>query len=248
MKNNKSKFILCLSISLTITLASFGQVLSPKELIIKASGGKSKWENTTYILYTASGNNYSSALLGERTFLLDRSTGEARFEGVDTKSEEVVVLFNYKTPKIHRVFKDKKERKNTDEFEKSVFPNILEQLHQDAHLLFLPILVENEHTKITDTEQIIVNAERLIEININHLHDSKGHTHAAKVIINSESGQVRQFNTDGIGAYDVSGYKDVGGGLMLPTIFRNITDSAKNCVFSTVASFTDMERSKFEEL
>ena len=75
-----------------------------KALIQRAIGEANKWANTRYLLYTATSPSTISGFQEDRTFLIDKKTGDCRFEGINKSNENVVLLFNYKSKTAKKRF------------------------------------------------------------------------------------------------------------------------------------------------
>lgn len=221
----------------------FAQDNDPINSLWKGIGGKSTWANTDYILFTVEGNR-SKFLQNGRTFILNRNTGQARLEAKTESNENIVVLFNYLTGKLTRFFRNGKEIVDATAFIQDQLPQIISQLEKDAALLFLPTVLEKSSVKIEKLEQKIVNAEKLDVFSI-AVGDEK---FDGTILFNSESGLIKQFIDHDGHEYYVNGYKDIGGGLILPTTFKNLTDSNKSTTFTVVASFEELEETKFTNL
>lgn len=209
----------------------------------KGVGGKNKWNTTDFILFTANGND-AAYLLNGRKFLINKKSGECRFEGRTTDGRNLVVLFNYKTAKLLRYFNNGKEvaKSSTDAI--ASFEKINQQFVNDASLLFLPTLIDQADTKVGKVSAKIVNAEKLYTFSF----QLKDNSLAGDILFNAESGLIKQLLDRDGNEYYVNGYKDIGGGLILPTTFKNLQQPNKSILFTTVAAFTDMEVEKFETL
>lgn len=225
-------------------IPSYGQsVQEGITALLKGVGGKTKWDSTNFILFTVNGNK-TTYLQDGRTFLIDKRSGKSRFEGTTNGGENLIVLFNFKTEKLHKYYKNGKEVVPLMSEANDSFGKILGQFRKDASLLFLPILLDKPDTKIGKTSTKIVNAEKLqlfsFQLPDNGL--------SGDILFNPETGLVKQVVDKDSNTYFVNGYKDIGGGLFLPTTFKNMSDVGKSTVFSTVAAFTDMEESKLNSL
>ncbi|MGO1243455.1 MAG: hypothetical protein ACTJHT_09355 [Sphingobacterium sp.] len=209
----------------------------------KGVGGKSKWDSTNYILFTANGRSMDS-LGNARKFLINKKSGQVRFEGQSSEGNQLVALFNFKSHKLTKLSRGGQELKATNEESTALFTLINKQFQRDASFIFLPVLLENANTtKGTETSKI-VNSEKLqafsFELNNNTL--------SGEILYNPETGQIKQVIDQSGNEYFVNNYKDIGGGLILPTTFKSMSMQGNNATYTTVAAFTEMEESKFTSL
>ncbi len=213
-------------------------------------GGKAKWEETHFILFSASGNNVSNFIENPRKFLINRKNGDSRFEGSTSSGDQIVLLFNYKNNKIKKLYVNEVEQTNIENFAVKNFPIISEQFKKDISLLFLPTTLGNKQLKPDDVQQKIVDTEKLTMINVSTASEVNIRI-SGKLYFNSDSGRIRRWELDtedGNVQYMVDNYKDIGAGLILPTTFKSSNDNSKSVIFTTVAAFVDMELSKFSSL
>src|SRR5699024_9298787 len=92
---------------------------------IEASmGGKSTWSNTDYLYYSASGNSSIPAVSQKRSFLINKSNGDARFKAINDKSQEIVILFNYLAPKVKRVYIEQAEKDLSEPEMKELYSSV----------------------------------------------------------------------------------------------------------------------------
>ncbi len=209
-------------------------------------GGKSKWESTKFILFTSQGNETTKLLSSERTFLIDRSSGRCRFEGKTTSNQSIVLLFNYKSKQLDKLYLNGAEPKGSKTFTSFHFQQIIEQFFEDTKLLFLPSSFDQSNTIVGTPSQKIINTEKTTVFPISSALLFDGSIFNGKITLNIAGQIIRSETNQNI--YTISGYKDIGGGLNLPTAFKHTTSPSKNCTFTTVAAFTDMEEGKFTTL
>jgi len=243
MKKTLSIFVFTCMVSLS--LISHAQVSEQRGIasLWKGIGGKLKWNNTDFILFSANGND-AKYLLNGRKFLIDKKTHKCRFEGKTVDGQNLVVLFDFKAGKILRYYNNRKEvAKNSPEAQAS-FQKINEQFLKDAALLFLPAFIDQPETKISKVGVKIHNAEKLQSFSF----QLKDNNLTGDLLFNAESGYIKQLVDKEGNEYVVNGYKDIGGGLILPTSFHHTHHADRNTSFTTVAAFTDIETDKFESL
>lgn len=212
------------------------------KILLKGIGGKDKWDSTNYILFTASGNEAKYFQNG-RKFLINTKSGQARFEGKSYDGNNIVSLFNFKTGKLSKFFVNGNEVKQMGSETNELFTKINEQFKKDITFLFLPALIEQPETKTGKISSKIFNAEKLQSLPF----QLKGGL-SGEVLFNGETGWIKQFVDKEGQTYLVNGYKDIGGGLFLPTTFKNLENGERSLLFSTVAAFTEMEESRFSTL
>jgi len=212
------------------------------KILLKGIGGKSKWDSTNYILFTATGS-LTEHFQNSRKFLIDMKSGKARFEGKSNDGNNIVSLFNFKTNKLAKFFINGNEVKQTNPETNELFIKINEQFKKDVTFLFLPVLIDQPETKTGEISSTIFNAEKLQSLPFQLKSGLSG-----EVLFNGETGRIKQFVDKEDDTYLVNGYKDIGGGLFLPTTFRNLEDSNKTLLFPTVAAFTEMEETRFSIL
>ena len=208
-------------------------------ILWKGIGGKVKWDNTNYILFTAHGNE-SRFLQNGRKFLINKQSGQVRFEGKSKDGDSWIALFNFKTDKLSKLSYNGVESKSISTEGEEIFLKINEQFNKDASFLFLPTLVD----KTGKAALKIVNAEKLQHIPF----QVKQNNLSGELYYNGETGIIKQIIDKEGNEFYVDGYKDIGGGLMLPTTFKSLGNQDKSTSFTTVAAFTEMEDTKFSNL
>lgn len=210
-----------------------------KKIIQLAIGDANKWGNTRYLLYTVTGSSSISEFSNERTFLIDKTTGDCRFEGVNKSKENVVVLFNYKSKKLGKYFIDIQEGKGNIE---SIFESILQQFFRDTQILFSPAFLSDNPSNIRALSQKIINTDKITVIDFTNLPTLGTDTVDGKISLTSK-GEIKSIVIDNV-EYMTSVSKDIGGGIILPTIF----EGQFSYRFQTVAAFTDIEAGKFNNI
>ncbi|SKB86802.1 hypothetical protein SAMN05660841_02758 [Sphingobacterium nematocida] len=210
-----------------------------KKLIQLAIGDATKWENTRYLLYTVTGPSLIPGFSNERTFLIDKTTGDCRFEGVNKSKENIVILFNYKSKKLRKHFIGIQEAKDNID---SILESILQQFFTDTQILFSPALLSDNPSNIRELSQKIINTDKITIIDFTGLPTLGNSTVDGRMSLTSK-GEIKSIVIDNV-EYMTSVSKDIGGGIILPTIF----ESQFSYRFQTVAAFTDIETGKFNNL
>ena len=238
MKNQKKIVYYFYSIFIACIFSpnpSFAQSEPITEKILNSIGGKTKWDNTRYLMFTVIGESNQNAISGDRKFLLDKKSGDIRFEGTLNK-ENIVVLFNKNDATIKNVY-DQQGNELAKEDYKDQVRSLIDQYTVDLQILSLPASIIGA-TLNTKSESKIINAEKLQMLEFSNFNGTNGN-----IYVNQETGVIKQIDLNNK-SYAVNGYKDIGNGLIFPTVFKSGTDSI---VYQKVASFIDMELNKFEE-
>ncbi len=238
MKNQKNIVFYIYLIFTVFTFAPamiLAQSNSIVEKIWTGVGGKNKWESTKYIMFTVSGNSKYPSISGSRKFLLDKQSGNVRFEGT-LNNENVVALLNVQNQKLSHVYDENGAEVSIQEY-KEVLPDLIGQYNIDLKVLSLPISIMSSNISSQSSNKII-NAEKLQKLEFSNFLGNSG-----SFYVNEESGLVKRIDLDNK-SYLVNGYKDIGNGLILPTTFKASSDSI---TYQKVASFTEMEPEKFKE-
>lgn len=210
-----------------------------KNLIQQAIGEANKWPNTRYLLYTVTGPSVLSGFSNQRTFLIDKNTGDCRFEGVNKDKENITLLFNYKTKTVKKYFINTQEGKDNLG---NLLENILNQFFIDTQILFLPTFLFDNASHITEVSQKIVNTDKINVVHFTKLPTLGGNTIDGEISLTNK-GEIKSIAVANI-EYTTSASKDIGEGILLPTVF--VSQSTYN--FQTVAAFTDVETGKFSNL
>ena len=212
---------------------------SGKDLIQMSIGEANKWTNTRYLLYSVVGPSNNSGMGNERSFLIDKKTGDCRFEGTNKNNESLVLLFNYKTKKVKRYFVNTEESKENPN---SIMDNILGQFFKDTQILFLPAFLSDSPSSITDVSQKVINTDKLNVISFTNM-PTLGHDNVNGKITLTNKGDIKSISVGNI-EYKTSAIKDIGEGILLPTVFENHSSYR----FQIVAAFTDVETGKFTNI
>lgn len=226
-------FCLLLSVVSLCPSMLMAQTKNIADKIWNAAGGKSKWESTKYIMFTVSGNSQHASITGNRKFLLDKQSGMVRFEGTLNRNN-VVAIFNVPNQKLIHIFDENGTELAAQDY-RSLLPDLIDQYNIDLKVLSLPASIASSSLN-NPSESKIINAEKLQKVDFVNFLGGRG-----SVYVNEESGLIKRIDMDDK-SYIVNGYKDIGNGLVLPTIFKASGDSIS---YQKVASFTEMEPAKF---
>ncbi|MCI0921050.1 hypothetical protein [Sphingobacterium rhinopitheci] len=233
------KIFLLLTI-LSLAHNANGQSKSKQE-ILTSIGKVSKWHSVNYILFSS---NTQNSIFKERAFLIDKSSGKARFDGKTTNNISLVLLFNYKSKALEKGYIN---GKLTDAKSIIQYQEVLNQLFDDTKLLFLPMFIVSTHSShLTIGPGKIANAEKLTEINFKNVLNLNKQAMNGTIYLNSK-GDIKEYYIDQ-SVYAVGDIKDIGDGILLPTRFNNLSNPSLNIKFNIVAGFTDIESDKFSTL
>lgn len=224
-------WILCSFIPATVS----AQSPSFTEKIWSGIGGKANWDSTRYIMFTVSGNEKHAEITDSRRFLLDRESGNVRFEG-RLNNENIVALLNVYHADLQHIYTESGAELDVKDY-RTLVPALVDQYEIDFKILSLPVSLIS--SKITgEPESKILNAEKMLRFEFTSFLGSDG-----VFFINEESGLLRRVEFEGK-SYIVDGHRDIGNGLILPTVLKSSSDSV---TYQKVASFTEMEPEKFTE-
>lgn len=236
---NQNNIVFYIYLIFTVFTFAPAMILAQSNSIVEkiwtGVGGKNKWESTKYIMFTVSGNSKYPSISGSRKFLLDKQSGNVRFEGT-LNNENVVALLNVQNQKLSHVYDENGAEVSIQEY-KEVLPDLIGQYNIDLKVLSLPISIMSSNISSQSSNKII-NAEKLQKLEFSNFLGNSG-----SFYVNEESGLVKRIDLDNK-SYLVNGYKDIGNGLILPTTFKASSDSI---TYQKVASFTEMEPEKFKE-
>lgn len=210
-----------------------------KQEVLASIGRASKWNNVNYLLFTSSnGNN----IFKERSFLINKSSGQVRFDGITNNKVNLTLLFNYKSKTLDKSFVNGKL-----EDSKSIiqFSSILDQFFEDSKLLFLPMFIISNPNNISIGHGKIINSQKLIELDFKNIYCLNKQPLSGSTYLNNR-GEIIEYHIDQSNIM-VGEFKDIGDGLLLPTrfTFKNKKSSIK---FNTVAAFTNIEADRFTNL
>ncbi|QBR13426.1 hypothetical protein [Sphingobacterium sp. CZ-2] len=231
-----SSYYFCLFLTLLSIYPNLAKAQSKNivDKIWNSAGGKNKWESTKYIMFTVSGNSQFGSITGTRKFLLDKQSNLVRFEGT-FDNENIVAILNVQNQKLIRLYDENGTELSVTDF-KGLVSELAAQYKIDLKVLALPASIATASLD-GGSESKIINAEKLQKVDFNNFLGGSG-----SVYVNEESGMIKRIDMDNK-SYIVNGYKDIGNGLVLPTIFKGSNDSIS---YQKVASFTEMETEKFK--
>ena len=208
----------------------------------EAIGGRENWENARYFMFSCTGG-HRSFTQGERQYLWDKQTGACRFDGMTTDDELVTVLFNIET-REGTVYINKAKLENprtTDD----IIAEITEEFHRDAHLLFLPTVLDGNQASHSIAGEKLIGSQRFTVINIENKHTSFEAAIAGQLYVDSQTGRVYQWwPSHGTDGFTIDDYKNIGSGLVLPTRFTSI-DTTTSVTYPIAAALVHIEGEKF---
>ncbi len=226
---------------------AFGQVsqTSIANKLWEAIGGKENWQNARYFMFSCIGGGNPSFTQGERTYLWDKQDGYCRFEGVTLDDESVIALFNIKTNK-GTVYMNG-EKLSNPKTSADVINEISAEFERDAYLLFLPTVLEGDHVSFTVTGEKLIGSQRFTVIDIKNQKTSFEAAVDGQLYIDAQTGRIEQWlSHQDQNRFTVTGFKDIGGGLVLPTRFT-ADDTTYNITYPIAAALVNIEAQKFNK-
>jgi len=248
MMRNFTKIKLNLSFMLLASTAiAFGQDLQTgiADKVWEAIGGKDNWQNARYFMFSCIGGGTSSFVQGERKYLWDKQQGYCRFEGISTDDESVIALFNIKTNE-GTVYINGEELSNP-KTSADVIKEVAAEFERDAYLLFLPTALEGNQVSFTVTGEKLVGSQRFTVVNLKNHKTSFEAAVEGQLYLDAQTGRVLQWQShDDQNRFAVGGFKDIGGGLVLPTRFT-ADDTTHNITYPIAAALVNIEAQKFNK-
>lgn len=241
-----------IKLNLVITLFTFvtivqGQVSDSivETKLWEAIGGKKNWQNARYFMFSCIGRDGHSFAQGERKYLWDKQTGNCRFEGVTTDDEGIVALFNIKTTD-GAVYINGTKLDNPRTVA-DIISEVTDEFERDAYLLFLPTVLEGDQATYTVAGEKLVGAQRFTVVNVKNRKTSFEAAVDGQLYVDSQTGQVQRWKpSEATNDFTISGFKDIGGGLVLPTHFTG-SDTATNVTYPLAAALVNIEDQKFNK-
>lgn len=211
----------------------------------EAIGGKENWQNARYFMFSCIGGENRAFIQGERKYLWDKQTGNCRFEGITTDDESLIVLFNVKTTEGTVYLSGAKL--DNPRTEADIVKEIAAKFENDARLLFLPTALEGDQASYTVAEEKLVGTQRFTVVNIKNRKTSFEAAVDGQLYIDSQTGQAQRWRSNQVPYHFViSGFKDIGGGLVLPTRFIG-SDTTASVTYPLAAALVNIEGQKFSE-
>ncbi len=230
---------------LSCATASLGQDAreAVSEKLWDAVGGKDNWRNARYFMFSCVGGSHHSFAQGERKYLWDKQTGNCRFDGISTDDEAITALFNIGTAEgtvyLNGVKLDN-PRTAAD-----VVDAVLAEFEKDAYFLFLPTALDGDQVHYTVLGEKLVGSQRFTVINVKNNKTRFAATVAGQLYMDTQTGRVQRWQpSEAANQFTISGFKDVGGGLVLPTRFIG-TDASTSVTYPIAAALVNIEEHKF---
>lgn len=208
-------------------------------------GGKENWQNARYFMFSCIGGENPTPVQGERRYLWDKQTGDCRFEGITANGDTIVVLFNVKTA-AGTAYVNNNQQQGQQSAD-ALIAKALEAFEQDANLLFLPTSLEGQGVNYTVEEEKLIGSKRFMVISLQNHKTSFETSVKGHLYVNEQTGHIQRWlphQTNQPDYYAISGFKDIGGGLVLPTHFER-NDSAANISYPLAAALVNIESHKF---
>lgn len=249
MDNNVKTYLNILSAILICCSLAHAQTKDPvvESKIWKGIGGKENWQNVRYFMFSCIGGEGNPLIAGERKYLWDKQTGDCRSEGVNADGETIITLFNLKTLD-GSVFIDDTPLDDPN-LAASMIEETLLAFEKDANLLFLPTTLEGKEAWLTVEEEKLVGSKRYTVVYLQNHKTSFETVVDGYLYIDEQTGLIQHWlpkHTDqSISThYVISGFKDVGGGLVLPTHFKG-DNQRTSITYPLAAALINIEAHKF---
>ena len=181
---------------------------------------------------------------GERRYLWDKQTGNCRFEAITSANDTLVVLFNVKTS-TGTVYVNNNQEKDLSSAKALVSKATL-AFEQDANLLFLPTSLDGSDVNFTVEEEKLIGSKRFTVVNLQNHKTSFESSINGLLYVNEQTGHIQYWtsNQPNQPDYTIGGFKDIGGGLVLPTHFTG-EDSMSTVTYPLAAALINIEAHKF---
>ena len=208
-----------------------------------AIGGKENWQNARYFMFSCIGGDNHSFAQGERIYLWDKQSGNCRFEGMTTDDEAIIALFNIKTNEgtvyINGVKLDNPLTTS------DIIHEVTAEFDRDAHLLFLPTVLAGDQASYTVEGEKLIGSQRFTVINVRNQKTSFEAAVDGQLYVDTQTGQVQQWQpSQVVNQFSIGGFKDIGGGLVLPTRFIG-KDTTTSITYPLAAALVNIESQKF---
>lgn len=251
LKRLNPVIFMCVGLS-AMSTGVLGQSTQPQVVskIWDGIGGKDNWTNARYFMFSCIGEDTLSALQSERAYLWDKQTGECRFEGLTIEDEELIVLFNIKTEITQgQVFVDR-NRLNQAPEATEIITAVKEQFEKDASFIFLPTLLEGKASSINLEDEKLVGSKKYMIVHVKNPNTSFESAIEGQLFIDALSGRIQRWhpqdNSVSDKTYLVGGFKDIGGGLILPTQFTD-SNGTNHISYPLAAALVNIEPQKFTQ-
>lgn len=241
----KFNYLLLVLISIFFIKPAFSQNKTEiLDLMWQGMGGKQSWDEARYFMFSCK-SNMQQVMLGEHSYIWDRVSGNCRFEGTSDAQERILALFNTKSRK-GKILVNNQTITNPDSA-KTLLSPIINSFYSDSFWLFLAKNLTDQ-SQLTLRDQELIGNTRYYVVEIQLKNKDYGE-YSSKLYIDTNTGRVYQWQAlsdDGNIIYNflTSGFKDVGGGLMLATTLKDEkTGSTIN--YPIVSALINVEEDKF---
>ncbi|WP_353181440.1 hypothetical protein [Parapedobacter lycopersici] len=246
MDNHVKIYLSVLLFLFSYCTTSYGQTADTalEAKIWKGIGGKENWQKARYFMFSCLGGKGQHFVQGERRYLWDKQTGDCRFEGITADEDTLVVLFNLKTSSGAAYVNEEQQE---DQQATTLVEEALSAFETDANLLFLPTSLEGKDVSYIVEEEKLIGSKRFKVIKLQNHKTSFETSVKGLLYINEQTGHIQHWlptQTDQPIYYAISGFKDIGGGLVLPTRFSG-NDSTATITYPLAAALVNIEAHKF---
>lgn len=179
---------------------------------------------------------------GLHNYIFDAESGDVRFEAKTKENEVIIALFNSIT-KTGNVYIDNKK-----EVSGATLPLIIQYFTEDSYWIITPMLIaikklpiQVKGTKIVDSQRYLMvtfgNPKSTYPKNVQFIDEITGSIY---------SWQTFTRNEELINNFICTDYKDIGGGLRLPTTFTD-PENGLEIKFPIIAALVNIEENKFKK-
>src|SRR5690606_1679433 len=245
MFNNSRSFYLPVFFMWLASLPAMvlAQVEDLSEKIWTSMGGQQHWENARYFMFTCQGP-HDPVHQRPASYLWDRFTGDCRYEGTTADERELIVLFNLNGLE-GQVYIDDVIQDDSVIIQKKI-SKVRQGFKKDAELLFLPAIQDGKNVQLSLEAERLVDASRQLVAQVKNEGTVYDANAEGTLHIDAQTGRITQWNPLNGVSYDVGGYKDIGGGLFLPTHFV-AAGGGQQVVYSVAAALVHIEARKFTQ-
>jgi len=223
----------------------FGQDLQShiSDKLWEAIGGEDNWQHARYFMFSCIGGPDDSFTQGKRTYLWDKQEGHCRFEGITTDDESVIALFNLKTHTGSVYING--EKLSNPKTSIDVINEVSTEFERDASLLFLPTAIEGSRGSFMVTGEKLIGSQRFTVVDVKNHKTSFEASVDGQLFVDAQTGRIQQWLPhQGKNKFAVSGFKDIGSGLILPTQFT-ASDTTHSITYPLAAALVNIEPQKF---
>jgi len=250
MMDNAKTYLNTLFFLFSLLPAAYSQ---PADTTVEAKiwegiGGKQNWQDVRYFMFSCL-ERAGDTSQGVREYLWDKQTGDCRFEEVSKDGDTVITLFNLKTEKGAAFINSEKQGDSLKSAK--LIQEALSTFRKDASLLFLPTTMEGRNAIHAVEKEKLIGSRRFTVIKLANEKTSFDASVNGQLYIDARNGRIQHWQPNradqrDTAYYTVSEFKDVGGGLVLPTHFT-ASDSSSTVSYPLAAALIHIESHKLNK-